>query len=411
LKHLATIIAMFACSLAAQADSLRGVVRNGTTDKPSAGDEVSLKRIGNGMEDAGQTRTNAKGEFSFDVPAGPTPYIIWVKHQNVNYTNVVQPGAGTAAITVFDAAAEVKAIKISEHMKMIQADAGTLKVDELYTLENNSTPPRTKSGQRAFEIYLPDGATVQDADAQVPRGMPLKAGLAPTGEKNQYGFAYPIRPGQTQFHISYTLPYTGRLQLVPRIPSPIDHMLVVVPSSINIIPAPGAVFVPKTDPRINSMKMLVASNVTPQQQLAFEIEGSGLMPRDEQQAAAPGQSNPDAGEDNRPGGGLGVPNEKPDPLHSGQWAFLGVLSAFLALGAVLVYVSNRPRTAAAPAGPQNRPAMLLEAMKEEIFQLETDRLQGKISAKDYEVSKAALDKTLERAVKRQKSESKAAPSA
>jgi hypothetical protein len=159
------------------------------------------------------------------------------------------------------------------------------------------------------------------------------------------------------------------------------------------------------------MKMLVASNVTPQQQLAFEVEGSGLLPRGEQRAATQGQANPDAGEDNRPGGGLGVPNEKPDPLHSGQWAFLGVLSAFLALGAVLVYFTNRSETAAAPAGPQNRPAMLLEAMKEEIFQLETDRLQGKISQKDYEVSKAALDNTLERAVKRQKSEPKAAPSA
>jgi hypothetical protein len=41
-------------------------------------------------------------------------------------------------------------------------------------------------------------------------------------------------------------------------------------------------------------------------------------------------------------------------------------------------------------------------MKEEIFQLETDRLQGKISAKDYESAKAALDKTLQRAVQRQK---------
>ena len=410
MKHL-VIIALFACSLAAEADSLRGVVRNGTTNKPSAGDEVLLKRMSNGMEDAGETKTNAKGEFSFDVPAGPMPYVIWVKHQNVNYTHVAQPGAGTAEIQVYDAAPEVKGIKISEHIKMIQAGAGTAKIDELYTLENNSTPPRTKSGLRAFEVYLPDGATVQDAGAQVPGGMPLKAGLAPTGEKNQYGFAYPIRPGQTQFHISYKLPYTGKLQLAPKIPSTIDHILVVVPNSINVVPEPGAVFVPTTDPQIKNMKMLVASNVTPQQKLAFEIEGSGLMPRDEQRASAPEQANPEANEDNRPGGGLGVPNEKPDPLHSGQWPFLGVLSAFLALGAFLVYFSNRSETAAAPAGPQDRSAMLLEAMKEEVFQLETDRLQGKISPKDYEVSKAALDKTLERAVKRQKSESKAAPSA
>src|SRR5262249_4457671 len=135
------------------------------------------------------------------------------------------------------------------------------------------------------------------------------------------------------------------------------------------------------------------------------------LPRDEQRASAPEQANAEPNEDSRPGGGLGVPNEKPDPLHSGQWAFLGVLSAFLALGAAVVYFTNHSGPAATPAGPQNRPAMLLEAMKEEIFQLETDRLQGKISQKEYEVSKAALDKTLERAMMRQQSESKAAPSA
>jgi hypothetical protein len=40
-------------------------------------------------------------------------------------------------------------------------------------------------------------------------------------------------------------------------------------------------------------------------------------------------------------------------------------------------------------------------MKEELFQLESDRIEGKITHQEYEISKAALDKTLQRAVKRQ----------
>jgi hypothetical protein len=43
----------------------------------------------------------------------------------------------------------------------------------------------------------------------------------------------------------------------------------------------------------------------------------------------------------------------------------------------------------------------MEAMKEEVFQLESDRLQGKINPQDYLTAKAALDKTLQRAVQRQ----------
>ncbi|MGB8011632.1 MAG: hypothetical protein WCF68_08465, partial [Terriglobales bacterium] len=63
-------------------------------------------------------------------------------------------------------------------------------------------------------------------------------------------------------------------------------------------------------------------------------------------------------------------------------------------------------TAAAPAPfangiPATKPAMLLEALKEELFQLEVERKQGKITPEDYEKAKAALDQTLDRALKRQ----------
>src|SRR4029077_4234746 len=98
-----------------------------------------------------------------------------------------------------------------------------------------------------------------------------------------------------------------------------------------------------------------------------------------------------------------VPNEMPDPLRSGQWLFLGVLSLFLAAGAVFIYTSNLQTGVAAAAAPKptDRAGMLMEAMKEEVFQLESDRLQGKISPEDYRAAKAALYKTLQRAVQRQ----------
>jgi hypothetical protein len=355
--------------------------------------------MGNGMEDAGKTTTNARGEFSFEVATSQTPYLIWVKHQNVMYTHLVQPGSGVAAITVFDAAADVPAIRILEHMMVMESDANTLKVDEIFTVENSSMPPRTKSGQRAFEVYIPDGGAVQEATAQLAEGMPLKAGLAPTGEKNQYAFAYPIRPGKTQFRMAYTLPYNGSFQFDPKIQYGIDHLLVVVPDSITLTPAAGAIYKPTSDPQIKNVNMFIASDVSPEQQLGFAIKGSGLLPRQDA-----GQATQAQGADNRPGGGLGVPNERPDPLSSVRWPFLAVISLFLAGGAFYVYRSARSSTEPAPphAKPQNSGAALLDAMKEEFFQLEADRLQGRISTQEYETAKAALDKTLQRAVQRQK---------
>ena len=49
----------------------------------------------------------------------------------------------------------------------------------------------------------------------------------------------------------------------------------------------------------------------------------------------------------------------------------------------------------------NHSGLLLQALKEELFELEVERQQGRISQQDYEKAKAALDQTLHRAVKRE----------
>ena len=50
--------------------------------------------------------------------------------------------------------------------------------------------------------------------------------------------------------------------------------------------------------------------------------------------------------------------------------------------------------------------MLLEALKEELFQLEVEHKQGRISQQEYEKARAALDQTLERAIKRESQKTK-----
>ena len=43
---------------------------------------------------------------------------------------------------------------------------------------------------------------------------------------------------------------------------------------------------------------------------------------------------------------------------------------------------------------------MIDVLKEELFQLEVEHKQGKITQQEYEKAKAALDGTLERAIKR-----------
>jgi hypothetical protein len=402
LKPLAITFLLFVCSVAAAADTLKGVVQNSTTNKPSAGDEVTLKKIGNGMEDVAKTKTNAKGEFTFNVPPAQQPYLVWVQHQGVTYTQAGLPGGVPVAVRVFDASPSVKELSIPEHAMALQTspDGTTLSGEEFYTVSNQSAPPRTLAAQHTLEFYLPEGAKINESSVQSGKTQ-LKATVVPTGEKNKFAFVFPIRPGQTQFHIIYTVPYSGKLEINPRSDLKTDALMVVAPDSIKFAAGDSSIYQNTPNPQYKTVNFYVAKNVTAQQKVAFEISGTGAMPREPEQTASNGGGG--RGEPAGPGGGLGVPNERPDPLHSGQWLFLGVLSLFLAAGAVFVYTANQnaPVTAGGPAVPQDRSAMLMEAMKEEVFQLESDRLQGKINPQDYQTAKAALDKTLQRAVQRQ----------
>ena len=398
-RHL-IILLLFVCSVAAAAETLKGVVQNSTTNKPSAGDEVTLKKIGNGMEDVAKTKTNAKGEFTFNVPPAQQPYLVWVQHQGVTYTQAGLPGGVAVAVRVFDSSTSVKELSIAEHAMALQTspDGATLSGEEFFTVSNQSVPPRTLTGQRTLEFYMPEGAKISESSVQSGKTQ-LKATVVPTGEKNKFGFVFPIRPGQTQFHLIYTVPYSGKLEINPHSDLKTDALMVVAPDSIKFAAGDSSIYQNTPNPQYKTVNFYVAKNVTAQQKVAFEISGTGAMPREPEQTANGGAPGEPAG----PGGGLGVPNERPDPLQSGQWLFLGVLSLFLAAGAVFVYTSNQnvAATAGGPAAPQDRPAMLMEAMKEEVFQLESDRLQGKISPQDYQTAKAALDKTLQRAVQRQ----------
>jgi hypothetical protein len=404
LKQAAISLLLFVCSVAAAAQTIKGVVQNSTTNKPAAGDEVTLKKIGAGMEDVAKTKTNARGEFSFNVPPAQLPYIVWIQHQGVTYTQRAVPGGNVVVARVFDAAKDLKEIAIVEHAMLFHTgDApNTLTGEEIFTVNNTSAPPRTLLRPHTLEIYLPEGAQITASDVRTSSGTDMKAAVVPAGEKNKYGYVFPIRPGETQFHVVYHLPYSGKLKIDPKSDFPVDTLAVAAPEPIKFTPTDSALYRATTNPQFKNVNFFVAKSVGPQSQASFEITGSGAMPPEE--ASAP-QGNGAGGPEmpGRPGGGIGVPNSEPVPLQSGQWIFLGVLSLFLAAGAVIVYSANQ-NPAVAPAGkakPQNRGEMLLDAMKEEVFQLESDRLQGRIDTQDYQAAKSALDKTLQRAVQRQ----------
>ncbi len=407
----------------ASAETLSGTVTNSTTGKPAAGDDVVLLTLSQGMNESARSKTDAKGRFSFDLQDAGVPHLVRVNHQGVNYFPAggpMMPGTSSTAIQVYDAARKVDGIVESVHLMRMQADGGTLQVIELISLNNRSTPPRTLMADRTWQIYLPDGAQIEQGIAQSPGGMPVNTAPVPDDtQKGRYYYVFPIRPGETRFQVSYHLPYSGEATLKPRVSGKLEHFGVLLPKSMEFSAKAAGVFSPVPDEN-NQSTLEVATSVTPDKDLAFRITGTGTLPAENEAAASsqPPQAQPGGSMPGRPGGGLGNPEGTPDPLHQYRFAILGACVGLLALGGFWVVTHSRasgngaglypadagaamptastPKLMSAPASPN----LLLEALKEELFQLEVERQQGRISDAEYATAKAALDKTLQRAIAR-----------
>jgi hypothetical protein len=158
-------------------------------------------------------------------------------------------------------------------------------------------------------------------------------------------------------------------------------------------------------------------------------------------AGAPDQSGQPAAQQG-PGGGLGNPIDTPDPLQKYKWWILSGVGLALVIGAAfmlraqpgqaagLTPAEPSPLTPSLPPGvkatqvlaqkhaaPGSTPASTivpngapqkgtatsgtLAALKEELFQLETERLQGKITDAEYAEHKSALETLLKRALARE----------
>jgi hypothetical protein len=424
----------------ATAQTITGTVTNGTTGTPSSGDDVTLLSLSQGMQEIGSTKSDAQGRFSLPIPANDqAPHMVRVTHEGVNYFppgGPLMPGTTTAQLTVYDSAKKVDGLSQTVEVDRYQSDGKQLEAIALYAIRNQSQPPRTiADDQGTFSFVLPDGAELESAQAKGPGGQPIAVETLPGAQKNHFAFNYPLRPGETQFQVSYHLPYSGDASISPKPQGDIQHFVVMTPKGMTFTPRNAQQF--QSMPDDAGAAIMVVTNVKPGQDLSFRLAGTGTFQSEGQPGAqSTGRGDASGGaamggsqaaaNDNRPGGGLGAPMDVPDPLHDYRAYILGAFALVLVMGgAYIVSKSNMRRPPATvpsatssrgaadpeaaadfadfiePTAPaRDRNALLLEAMKEELFQLELDRQQGNVTAEEYTKAKAALDETLKRALAR-----------
>jgi hypothetical protein len=426
------ILATLLLTCFADAQTLTGTIKNGTTGKPAAGDEVILLKLAQGMEEAGRTKADAKGQFSFKLDA-QSPHLIRAIHQEVTYHRMAPPGTTSVELEVYDVAKKIDGISVVADIMRVQVEQGQLEVMRAFAVRNTSTPPRTQMNERNLEFYVPEGAKIVDGSAMTAGGQPITSAPVPESEKkDRYSFVFPLRPGITQFQVAFQLPYSGSANLDPKSLYPLEHFVAILPKAMQFNAGSAAGFKPMNDPNQPDSIVQVASNTTVGQNLAFKVSGEGVLEsRQEGDGSQGSAAAPQGGAAQaRPGGGLGPPIDAPDPLQRYRWWILGGCAAVLVLGGI--FVAYRQQSAARAlarektgssahssleddfepgeilggssvhAGARTRPgSILLDALKEELFQLEVERRQGQISQAEYEKAKSALDQTLDRALKRE----------
>jgi 5-hydroxyisourate hydrolase-like protein (transthyretin family) len=384
------------------AAQITGTVTNGTTGKPAAGVEVVLLTLTGAMDESGKATADAQGRFTMNVPDPASPHLLRVNYQNVNYFQNAPPGIANADITIYNSAQDVAGIFEDARVYRMQTENGQLVVMVTYTLRNESAPPRTKMGEETFEVELPPGAQLLDATAAGPGGMPVATSPVPTGKQNRYALVFPIRPGQSQFKVSYKLTYSGSYEFNFAPDSQLSELGVLLPKSMQFN---GLSHTFSQDVDEAGLAVFFAKNVPAHEQVRFSVTGEGVAPR-EAQGGETGQGTPAGG-------------ASPEAAtHSNAlWYALAGMAVIIVGGGLWLWrksVSNnsgraatsaaKPKAAGkraeAMAGTASSPDSVLEALKDELFQLERDRLDGKVSLEDYTRLKAGLDALMRRQLKK-----------
>jgi len=217
--------------------------------------------------------------------------------------------------------------------------------------------------------------------------------------KNRFAFDFAIRPGDTRFDVVYKMPYSGSYEFSLTPETRLNELGVLLPKSMKFTGiSPG--FAQDSDEA--GLAVHFAKNVAPNQTVKFAVAGEGQIGGQSSNAAQPS--------------GAGPPNAPSAGSGTAAWVIIGATVLLIAGGGWLLWRRSAAKSpAATPAGARStaqaraqasvQPAQaaqgdMLDVLKDELFQLETDRLGGKITQEEYEKTKAGLDTLFRRQMKR-----------
>lgn len=200
---------LFGLSLAAFA-AVDGRVVNRTTGKPQPGAKVTLFKLGQGApEPLESVASDARGRFRFTRTPPPGPCLIETTYAGVTYNHMLPPGSPTTnlELEVFDSSSRPGSAELAQHAVLLEPVGTQLSVREIFVFKNDGKLTFNDPGNPALRFFLPGAAKDEvRVTATTPQGMPIQRTPRKTGQPSVYALPFPIKPGETRFEVTYTLP-------------------------------------------------------------------------------------------------------------------------------------------------------------------------------------------------------------
>ena len=197
--------------------AIDGTVTNGTSGKPQPGATVTLFQPTNqGPQFIDSVKTDAAGKFTItkEVPnAGGGPLLLQAVYKGVQYNQMLPPGTPTTGvdIPVFESSKTQPAeAKLANHVMFLESTGGTLAVAESYMFQNGGKTAWYNPDAGTFRFMLPAAARGKvEVNVVAPGGLPIRRAADPAGPPNTFKVDFPIKPGESEIRLEYSMPFTS----------------------------------------------------------------------------------------------------------------------------------------------------------------------------------------------------------
>lgn len=322
--------ALLLCALPALAQ-IDGTVTNATTGKPQAGVQVELIHPGeNGMQTLATTKTGADGSFKIDKQLPPPPALLRATYQDVEYNQVVPPGTPSNGIklSVYEATNKTSPQLAQQHLIVVEPADDALRISETFLVQNSGNTTFSDAQKGSIQFYLPKAAaTSAKVTISAPNGMPITRAPEKAQQADVYKESYPIKPGQTEYDVSYALPPAIQFTQKALGPGP---AIIVCAESVKLsgpgLKDEGIKQLGQGGPRAHVYTVSAAPGAS----YEVGVEGVGSLQTQQESASS---SSSDSQED----GGSPKPQAGEARIYERLPWVLGLAFGILALGGTLLY--------------------------------------------------------------------------